>query len=268
MSNKNKPSKKHKQSSTSDEDSHYSHTPKKEMMEGMIRKIMQEVFDDFKTFLMNLVEEKQAVLRNEIDILAAENDMLKKEMVSLNQKLTDTNNRFGNLVQDLERKMDSAKKQRDVNTEHSNRNEQYSRLWSVRIHGHPQKEREDCTAQVVELLHSKLQLADISSKDIELAHRTGRAANGKSRAIIVRFFNREIRQRVLSNRKKLKGSKCVITEDLTTLNYGLLSRVRANPEIKSAWSWNGNIFGLTGDDIKIQFSPFTDIQSSIRDARI
>ena len=53
--------------------------------------------------------------------------------------------------------------------------EQYGRRWSLRIHGHPQKDRnEDCKKEVVDIIKTKLHINDISVSDIDDAHRIGR----------------------------------------------------------------------------------------------
>ena len=77
---------------------------------------------------------------------------------------------------------------------------------------------ENCKAEVVAIIKSRLNINDISEADIDAAHRIGRPRNDKPRAIIVKFFRRDDKQRVIGARRKLKHSHYVITEDLTELN--------------------------------------------------
>ena len=44
--------------------------------------------------------------------------------------------------------------------------------------------------------------------------------------VIVRFRDREVRNTVIQNRRKLKGTNRVIVEDLTALNVKCLNRVK------------------------------------------
>ena len=59
----------------------------------------------------------------------------------------------------------------------------------------------------------------INVADIEVAHRVGQQRCTGSRPIIVRFFDREKRDEVLSNRHNLKRKVFAVGEDLTYGNY-------------------------------------------------
>ena len=69
-----------------------------------------------------------------------------------------------------------------------NEKEQYGRRWCLRIHGHQVQEHEDVKKEVLGIIHQKLQLKSVIKKDIEAAHRMGRARDDKPPAIIVRFI--------------------------------------------------------------------------------
>lgn len=60
--------------------------------------------------------------------------------------------------------------------------------------------------------------------DIEVAHRTGQPSGSKDRPILIQFFDRKIRDSVLRNRRRLRGTGPVIREDLTHANYRLDAR--------------------------------------------
>ena len=115
-----------------------------------------------------------------------------------------------------------------------NENEQYGRRWCLRIHGHQVQENEDVKKEVVGIIHRKLQLKSLNEKDIEAAHRIGRACDDKPPALIDRFHNRAIKRRVIRARHELKRSKYVITEYLTTLNQQLLNRARFHERVNCA----------------------------------
>ena len=96
-------------------------------------------------------------------------------------------------------------------------------------------------------------------EDIETAHRVGRPVDGKSQAVIVKLRSRKRRHEVLASRRALKGSRIVISEDLTQLNQKLLNRARLDPGVKSVWSWNGVIWIVKQDGRKSKVELFQDI---------
>ena len=61
------------------------------------------------------------------------------------------------------------------------------------------------------------------------------------------FNRRQKRDEVIKNRRELKGSRVVISEDLTTLNQQTLN-LRVSERTNSTWSHNGQVmFTLPGD---------------------
>ena len=83
--------------------------------------------------------------------------------------------------------------------------------------------------------------ADVSTNDVEIAHRTGKPGGPRPRPIIVRFFSRQKRRLVLTERKKLKNSGVTVTEDLTKTNYDLLRKAKEHSATLATWSSNGKI---------------------------
>ena len=59
--------------------------------------------------------------------------------------------------------------------------------------------------------------------------------------IIVKFKSYRIRSEILQNRRKLRGKRKSIQEDLTALNAELLSIARKTKKVEAAWSSNGRI---------------------------
>nr|KAG5694530.1 hypothetical protein BaRGS_030405 [Batillaria attramentaria] len=118
---------------------------------------------------------------------------------------------------------------------------QYTRRNNVRIFGVPESENEsveECEAKILEIFNKKLGVS-LAPKDLEATHRLGKKKppklrdgdndsdsdeENRPRAIIVRFVSRKSVQAVLSNRRKLKNSRIVITEDLTVPRYQLLMK--------------------------------------------
>jgi hypothetical protein len=173
-------------------------------------------------------------------VLQQENDRLKKEVAELREK--------GVSVQEAS-KAAVFRAQRAESM--ANFNEQYSRNYNLRIYFVPEPENESvhqCQETVIKLFHNKLGLKDISKKDLDAVHRLGPKNTGKTRGIIVRFVNRQTRDEVIQNRRKLKKSPnqttpaVVIVEDLTKQNYQLYQRARMAENTQQCWTSMGKVF--------------------------
>ena len=89
---------------------------------------------------------------------------------------------------------------------------------------------------------------DIKLEDFERSHRVGqkneRPKKDKPRGIIIKFKSYRKRQVFISRRRKLKGLKMSIVEDLTSRNQKLLNAPRTNDKVENAWSRDERIFAL------------------------
>ncbi|KAK9738944.1 hypothetical protein QE152_g9397 [Popillia japonica] len=146
--------------------------------------------------------------------------------------------------------------------------EQYSRRNSIRIYGVPEHDKENINTTITGLCHSKLGV-EVSEDMIDCCHRLlGKQPN--HRPILVKFVSRDIKKRVYANKKKLKGSKIVIREDLTAYNNQLIREAATviredltayNNQlireaatkfgVRSVWSSEGKIFVKINNKIRI-----------------
>ena len=129
----------------------------------------------------------------------------------------------------------------------NNNLEQYTRRNNLRISGIPETQNEDTDVLVTSLAKEKLGV-NISPGDIDRSHRIGKRLPEGTRSIIVKFISYKSRNEVIRNRRKLKGSKTVIREDLTKINQLLLKSANDNPVIKSAWSLDGRVYAIVNKD--------------------
>ena len=61
---------------------------------------------------------------------------------------------------------------------------------------------------------------------------------------VYKFKSYRKRMEVVKNRRKLKGTKYVIVEDLTAKNQKLLNEARVHSKVETAWSKDGHIIVL------------------------
>ena len=60
----------------------------------------------------------------------------------------------------------------------------------------------------------------------------------------MKFSNYNIRQRVFQAKRKLKGTKITIVENLTSKRVAILSKARNKFGVRNAWSLDGRIFAV------------------------
>lgn len=101
----------------------------------------------------------------------------------------------------------------------------------------------DTDSYVRSLCADKLKV-DIPQEGISRSHLTGKPQDGKC-TIIVKFGTYNLRARVFSAKRKLKGSSILITEDLTRNRQkivGALLAARKQGKINSVWTTDGRIY--------------------------
>ena len=154
-----------------------------------------------------------------------------------------------------------AKHMAEIATKAANDLEQYGRRNNIRIYGLVEPERESadqCEEAALKVFNEKLGLR-VNKCDIEAAHRLGprgrtRPQGGQPyyRPVIVRFVSRKTAEAVLKDRRKLKGTPVVITEDLTAKNYRLLTLSKDHSRVDDAWSSRGSIYAKALGDGRIR----------------
>lgn len=163
-------------------------------------------------------------------------------------------------------KSENASLREQLNTVQSKQNdaEQYDRRWNVRVFNAAERQGEtaaDCGKRCAEIFTERLGVPTVET-DIEAAHRVGTvdAAKKRPRPIIIRFHNRALRDKVLANRKRLKGQGISIAEDLTPANYKLERAAYRHSATMATWTVNGKIFAKlkTGKNIQIKYGENVD----------
>ena len=118
--------------------------------------------------------------------------------------------------------------------------EQYGRRNNLRINGIPEKADENTTELVKTLANDKLGVS-LDDRDFDRSHRVGKPG-ARPRPILVKFTNYTARNLVIKQRRKLKGSRISINEDLTKKNQDLLKKTAQQTGVVSAWSSDGRNF--------------------------
>ncbi|KAK7473444.1 hypothetical protein BaRGS_00035320 [Batillaria attramentaria] len=193
---------------------------------------------------------------DEMDDIRGRMYQVEQENTSLKEELAQCRKE----MEDAKRVADEAKYEAGVARAQAGDLEQYGRRYNVRVFGVKEDDDEtvqQCEEKVLRIINEKLELKGIKSADVDAIHRLGKKpkprraeqnhsdsdsdTESRPRAIIVRFVSRKCTQDVLRNRRKLRGTKISIAEDLARDRYRLLRQVKEK-EVDDAWSRDGKIF--------------------------
>ena len=166
-------------------------------------------------------------------------------IVELTQKVNNSAEEFEQYKAKVEQLENSKSR---LNNELNNV-EQYSRRNNIRIFGIPELPDED-TNQIVQILREfarKSLEIDISESEFDQSHQVGTAKDDGKRLLLVKFTRHDVKEKVIKARRKLKGTKITITEDLTRINNQLLRVATEHDSVAQTWSWDGKNFGIPKD---------------------
>ena len=137
--------------------------------------------------------------------------------------------------------------------------EQYTRRNNVRVFGIPEEENENVENSVLKVFQEKMGVA-VQPESMERCHRLGRRddRNRGPRPIIVKFMSYKHREAVFNMKRRLKGSKIVVSEDLTSYNYNILKYAKEKCGKNKAWSYDGKIY-ISHNNAKVLIKSVTDL---------
>lgn len=129
--------------------------------------------------------------------------------------------------------------------------QQYSRRNNLRVFGVPEPTQgvvEDTDTVLRDIFLNQLGV-EVRPEEICRSHRistgkhqsNGAIKNSTPRPIIVKFVSYNTRRRVFAQKRKLKGQRIVIREDLTRKNIELLRRAEAAYGRENTWTSDGRI---------------------------
>lgn len=119
--------------------------------------------------------------------------------------------------------------------------EMRSRRKALIFTGIPEDDKKDCKAHILETLHNKLSLKDISGDNITICHRLGTSNKDRPRPILVRFADVSQKASVWRAKTSLKGSSIAIKEFLTRTRQLVFSKARLHFGMRFSWTQEGVI---------------------------
>lgn len=227
---------------------------------GVLKNNMHDYVEQNDDSVLMLMEE---VIPPLPDTLIVENSRIIKDMKEEVGKNTEkissvleTIDFICNEVKDLKQRVDfidSRTKKEEINsTEREQRLanlETYTRRWNLRIHGIPEKDKENVRQEIIDVCQQILpQFKEKFPDVIDVAHRLGRVhPHSKGRGILFRFTSRFYRDAVWRAAKDadfLTKNRLKITEDLSSADRA--KRLKLWPIIEKARKENKRAFFVGG----------------------
>lgn len=121
--------------------------------------------------------------------------------------------------------------------------EQFTRRNNIRIYGIPEEnEPED----IIKTIKRATNL-DFREETIEAIHRIGKVTPAGNKAIFVRFKEHKFKEEILMNRKILKNTKIIISEDLSKDRHRTLREAVEKLGRRNVWCLGGKIYCKDGN---------------------
>ena len=163
-----------------------------------IKEILVDTLDEMKDKIIGTVMKKVDKLESDVHDLALEQENKGKEIKKLSENNEELEEKNKKLIKRTAKEED--KRKYDINDL-----EQYGRRNNVRISGLDFDNRYENSQQTAEgvatLLNNQMGL-NISSYDIDIAHRLGKYEDKKIRSVIVKFVQRQVKVTVMKNTKR------------------------------------------------------------------
>ena len=227
-----------------------------ELISRSVKKLFEEFKEDFRREIKTLFDNHEKRIKDLEADLNTKTEMLLQLDTKVDKLPSGSFPNIEDFAQSSD--LDAVRKVARDALVQANDNEQYSRRNNIRIRGLPIPDGSNGPELVSTWIGRTLGLPDVTASDIAAAHRLP-ARTGKLESVIVRFQNRQVRDRVIKARKSLKNTAYSIADDLTSLNLSLITRLKADDRIQDAWSWQGKIKVKRSDNKIVNARPFQTV---------
>lgn len=145
-----------------------------------------------------------------------------------------------NSLEELKDEVNTLKRESTTISSKVNATEFHKNMKILVIHGIKEKST-DVYKEVLEIFQNKLNVS-ITMNEIDRCFRLGKNGQRKNpRPLAVQFCQRWVRDKIFTNKRKLKGSNLLISEMLTAGNLNLFKTVKAKFG-NAAWTFGGVVY--------------------------
>nr|XP_034832765.1 uncharacterized protein LOC117989496 [Maniola hyperantus] len=135
----------------------------------------------------------------------------------------------------------------EVLSQQIDQQETRSRKKILLVHGVPEAAKEDVPTVVVKALKDHLQIPELSAAAISRCHRMGRAGSDRPRAILIKFRELPVRNKIWYGKKSLKGTGITLAEFLTKSRHEAFMAARQQFGISKCWTKDGQVIVIGPD---------------------
>lgn len=126
--------------------------------------------------------------------------------------------------------------------------EMRARLKILLIHGVPEKNGQDLSAAVTDVIAKQLKVSDFKADHISRCNRMGRTSTtGKPRPILVKLRDISMKHTIWLAKTALKGTGVTVSEFLTKSRHDAFMMARQRFGINKCWTRDGFVFVLAAD---------------------
>jgi len=156
----------------------------------------------------DFIRENFTKLNNKMDVITERNTEIKEEIRQMKdviiQNLVNSNKALQNTVKNLQERINKIEKREKDLTVNTEKHNQYGRRNNIEISGISNDIEDDMLEEKVIKILEKIDV-NVEQKDIEACHRLPPTKRDKTKKTIIRFVNRKVAEKSLSNKKKLQN---------------------------------------------------------------
>nr|CAI5866863.1 unnamed protein product [Callosobruchus analis] len=193
-----------------------------------------------KTELKNVCKDISKEIVKEIILEKDFIDLLVEKLaVKVCDKMNDRINALTTRIDDLEKKLTYAHDEQEELRSKLEDVQQYTKRNQLRVYGFSECKNETLKRKIEEFFEDKLAIIDCG---ITECYRIRPASSKKLRPVLLIFKDSAHKNSVFLNKKQLKRTKVVITEELIKSRYDLYQYAREKIGPLNVWTMDGKIF--------------------------
>ena len=235
---------------------------KKSEMKALVKSTVREVVSEMKP---QIKKELEAEIRNNMKVTLQKEVQKEVESVEKERKkdMNLINDRFDgvdldligvrqdinkqvNELHDMKKKLGSALQSANDALKLANQNQQYSQKNNIKILNWKEEKNESSETLLDEFISVMADAeVELDKADILAIHRVpGRkVGRGIPKPVVVKFLRTDVRLTVIKKRQEVMDTFTMI-DHITERNIELLTKLRDNADIDSAWYYNCNIYAI------------------------
>lgn len=129
------------------------------------------------------------------------------------------------------------------------------------LHGVPEDKKEIVSATAIKVLSDHLSLSNLSKEDLSRCHRLGSSVPGKPRAIIIKFKDLTLKNKIWFSKTKLRNTGITLSEFLTKPRHEAFMAARRRYGITKCWTKDGIVIVLDADGKRYSIASMAELNN-------